>query len=716
MNPPPRRWPARRTLALLCMSLLLGAPGSEAEAVSKATRDAQAGRVFFLPAHSHDTYDSFIIYVQDDAATDDHASAKAQSKRRQLDRALDSAGRALGVGLVYRQRISTGGHLVELSGKSAGLLGRTMDAEQANQLMLELASDPALSSIEANIRLQALVNDPMVNLQWALYEAIGGINLNPAWAVGASGSGVTIAVIDTGQTSHPDLDSKTLAGADLISDPGNARDGTGRDADPADMGDWNTTGQCGPTAGGRNSTWHGTHVAGIAAALTDNAVGIAGVAFGSSLQHVRVLGACGGTTVDIADGIVWASGGAVSGLGNNPTPAKVLNLSLGGESACTTTYQNAINTARANGSVMIVAAGNDTLPASRFTPANCSGVISIASNTRSGGRANYSNYGSTIDLAAPGGDSNNGAANGIWSTVNSGSTSPISADYAYKDGTSMAAPYVAGIAALMKGRNPALTPDQIETLLKDTARPFPITCFGGCGTGIVDAGAAVAASDGGAIAQMPISVSVYSNDNGSGTVTSSPAGINCATLTSGPGCSARFATNSSVTLTATAQAGSVLEGWFGPCSGSSPTCTVSMQHAASVYALFGPPLMPLSNGVAVSNLSASSPNALRFSFVVPSGASNLNITLSGGSGDADLYVRRGSMPVADGSSWDCRPFLLGNNESCTAASPTAGTYFMLVAAAQNFAGAQLVASYTGGGGALIFCNGMEDGVNSCATN
>src|SRR5690606_40176579 len=133
---------------------------------------------------------------------------------------------------------------------------------------------------------------------------------------------------------------------------------------------------------------------------------------------------------------------------------------------CGTTYQTAVNMARANGSVLVVAAGNSTLPAQLVAPGNCNGVINVASNRRDGGRAGYSNFGGFIDLAAPGGNGDGVSANSILSTINASATSPGAADYGRMDGTSMAAPYVAGIAALMVGASGGnLSPDQIETLL-----------------------------------------------------------------------------------------------------------------------------------------------------------------------------------------------------------------------------------------------------------
>jgi serine protease len=210
---------------------------------------------------------------------------------------------------------------------------------------------------------------------------------------------------------------------------------------------------------------------------------------------VRVLGKCGGYTSDIADGMIWASGGTVSGLPTNPNPARVINMSLGGSGSCDTTSQNAINSARSRGTVVVVAAGNSNADASNFSPASCSGVITVAATNRSGGRAYYSNYGSIVDVAAPGGDVRSSSANGILSTLNAGTTSPGADSYAYYQGTSMATPHVAGVVALMLAKNSALTPDEVETRLKGSTRAFPATCSQ-CGTGIVDASAAVDAAGG----------------------------------------------------------------------------------------------------------------------------------------------------------------------------------------------------------------------------
>jgi len=376
------------------------------------------------------------------------------------------------------------------SGADVLQLDRRMTLAEARQLAAELkARDPEVEYAEPDRIMQvlAVLNDPMYSQQWDFYEATAGLNLPAAWDK-STGAGVNVAVIDTGYRPHADLSGQILPGYDFITSAAIAGDGDGRDSDASDPGDNTYAGQCGTGVPAQDeaSSWHGTHVAGTIAAKTNNGVGIAGVAYGAKVLPVRVLGKCGGYTSDIADAIVWASGGAVSGAPANPNKARVLNLSLGGSGACDTTTQNAINSARSRGAVVVVAAGNSNADASGTSPANCAGVIAVAAVGRSGGKASYSNYGATVDVAAPGGDS----SAGILSTLNAGTTTPAGDTYAYYMGTSMATPHVAGVAALMLAANPNLTPDDVEAKLKSTARAFPAACSG-CGAGIVDAAAAV---------------------------------------------------------------------------------------------------------------------------------------------------------------------------------------------------------------------------------
>ncbi|MBK1614257.1 peptidase S8 [Rubrivivax gelatinosus] len=390
------------------------------------------------------------------------------------------------------------------------------------------AADADIEYVEPDRLLQPMAtpNDSRYVDQWHYYEATAGLDLPAAWD-SSTGSGVVVAVLDTGYRPHADLAANIVGGYDMIKDTAVSNDGDTRDADAKDPGDWVAAGECGTGTSASSSSWHGTHVAGTIAALTNNASGVAGVAYGARILPVRVLGKCGGYTSDIADGITWATGGSVSGLPSNAYPAKVVSLSLGGSGSCDTTTQTAINGARSRGAVVVVAAGNSNANAANYSPASCSGVIAVAAVNRSGGRAYYSNYGSVVDVAAPGGDMRSASANGILSTLNSGSTTPGADSYAYYQGTSMATPHVSGAVALMLARNAALTPDQVESLLKSSARAFPATCSQ-CGTGIVDAAAAVAAAVGGGTGGTPTPVAEVESNNTRSTaqsVTANPAQV-----------------------------------------------------------------------------------------------------------------------------------------------------------------------------------------------
>jgi serine protease len=392
----------------------------------------------------------------------------------------DRAGQQLGLRLQALRTTGSGAHVMKID--------RKVSLKDADALAKELmARDASIEYAEPDriMTRMATANDPLYTQQWHYTEATGGLRLPAAWDL-STGAGVKVAVIDTGIRPHADLSGQYVGGYDFISDTAIANDGGGRDADASDPGDWTAANECAAGEPASSSSWHGTHVAGTIAARTNNSLGVAGVAYNARIVPVRVLGKCGGYTSDIADAIIWSSGGTVSGVPANANPAKVINMSLGGGGACGTTTQNAINSARSRGTVVIVAAGNANMNASNSNPANCAGVVTVAATNRNGGRAPYSNYGAVVDVAAPGGD-----ANGyIISTLNAGASAPGADNYAGYQGTSMATPHVAGVAALMLARNNALTPDQIESKLKSTARAFPATCSQ-CGTGIVDAAAAV---------------------------------------------------------------------------------------------------------------------------------------------------------------------------------------------------------------------------------
>ncbi|MGY4890932.1 UNVERIFIED_CONTAM: peptidase S8 [Xanthomonas axonopodis] len=457
--------PRHRALCILgasaLTSLLLATP-------------AFAGDVYLGGLATAQTHQKFIVTYKDGSSALSSPSVLTTSLRTAARALPAKAGKPLGLSSV--RRLAVGPELIQAD--------RALDRAEAETLMRQLAADPNVQSVEVDQMLYPTLtpNDSRLSEQWAFGTTNAGLNIRPAWDK-ATGANVVVAVIDTGIVSHPDLDANILPGYDFISDATAARDGNGRDNNPADEGDWNSTSGCATS----NSSWHGTHVAGTVAAVTNNTTGVAGTAFNAKVVPVRVLGRCGGSLSDIADAIIWASGGTVSGVPANPNAAEVINMSLGGGGTCSSTMQSAINGAVSRGTTVVVAAGNSAANVSGSLPANCANVIAVAATTSAGAKASYSNYGSGIDVSAPG--------SGILSTLNSGTTTPGNASYASYNGTSMAAPHVAGVVALVQSVAPTtLTPAAVETLLKNTARALPGACSGGCGAGIVDADAAVTAA------------------------------------------------------------------------------------------------------------------------------------------------------------------------------------------------------------------------------
>jgi subtilisin family serine protease len=336
-------------------------------------------------------------------------------------------------------------------------------------------------------------NDPLYSQQWAL-TGPAGVNAQAAWDLQIGSASVIVAVVDTGITPHPDLDGRILAGYDFISDPAIANDGDGRDSDPSDPGDATRDNECGDGTPGEASFFHGTFVSGIIAANTDNGVGIAGLDWNAKIVPVRTLGKCGGTFDDILDGVLWAAGVPVAGVPPNPNPARVINMSLGALGYCPQSLQEAVNTALAQGAVVVVSAGNASVDASNFNPANCSGVITVGASTRQGDIASYTNFGRRVDLSAPGGDGV--LADWILSTGNDGTAGPGNADYEFAIGTSAAAPHVSATASLIIARNANLTPGRIHDIIIGTTRPFAqgSACAirrEACGSGLLDASLAL---------------------------------------------------------------------------------------------------------------------------------------------------------------------------------------------------------------------------------
>jgi len=343
-------------------------------------------------------------------------------------------------------------------------------------------------------------NDPDFRNQWSLFnngssmgESPGGINLIREWDHGRGSASVIVAVIDSGiLLDHQDIQqSNVVSGFDMITKDSRAADGQpGRDPDPRDTGDGVPAGFCnGRPLVDRPDSWHGTHVAGIiGAGATNNAIGIAGMNWEVKVQPIRALGKCGGEFTDINDAIRWAAGLPVPNIPPNATPARIINLSLGVALPCSDfpATQTAINDAVARGVVVIAAAGNDAIDVAGSTPAGCQNVISVAASDARGHLADrYSNFGERIDIMAPGGevrrdDNGDGVDDGVLSMVKGG--------YRRMNGTSMAAPHVAGIAALILARNPGLAPDQLLARLKQNAIPRTAAqCPRRCGSGLLNA-------------------------------------------------------------------------------------------------------------------------------------------------------------------------------------------------------------------------------------
>jgi Subtilisin-like serine proteases len=352
-------------------------------------------------------------------------------------------------------------------------------------------------------RFRATTDDTYYSLLWNLAGSTSsvtsresGSHAEDAWTT-TTGANAIVGVIDTGITAHPDLTASSsrviggniIDGYDFITDASIAGDGGGRDSNPTDTGDFTSS---------EDSSWHGTHVAGIVAALGNNGIGVAGVAPNAKVEPLRVLGRGGGDEQDVIAAIYWGAGLAVSGVPTNTQPANVLNLSLGMDGSCSTAMQTAINAATAKGVIVVAAAGNgdaygNGLPVSTSSPANCNNVISVGATTKLGTLASYSNYGnaSQLTLSAPGGGDGLASEGYILSTINAGTTTTGVPAYGYMSGTSMAAPHVAATIAMLKSLDPTLTLTQVKTLLTSTVDAAE-TC-GLCGAGRLNTSAAVAA-------------------------------------------------------------------------------------------------------------------------------------------------------------------------------------------------------------------------------
>ncbi len=429
-------------------------------------------------------------------------------------------------------RTGGGEFLYRIPPGTIAAMGASERYSRTAQVVDSLRADPNVEWAQPNYRVyivgrpaavrDLIPADPRWSDQWhyrnngtSATESRGGISLPKAWDMGTGSGTITVSILDTGiLPNHPDIvgSPNLVAGYDMISDALSANDGGGRDSNPTDPGDAVSAGECGggqPPVDFPNS-WHGTHVAGtVGVGNTNNAVGVAGVNWRVNVQPVRVLGKCGGTTADINDAIRWAAGLPVPGVPNNATPARVISMSLGAAGLpCTLSpsTQAAIDDARSAGAIVVVAAGNEASDAANAMPASCNGVVTVAASDARGVLASrYSNFGSTVEIMAPGGDTQrdddgNGQPDGVLSMVQGG--------YAYYNGTSMATPHVSGVIALWLSQTPAVSNDSVLTELY--ARALARTssqCPNACGAGLLNADRS------GPVMPPPTSVTVVLNPN-----------------------------------------------------------------------------------------------------------------------------------------------------------------------------------------------------------
>ena len=473
--------------------------------------------------------DRIIIKMKSSASTASRFRSSSVSQSLSNDQ-IKTLGSSVGQPLKYSHPLANKkAHVMGLDGfqsvEQVKLLAQQMMAANADIEFVEPDYLMFPSSLEPN--------DPGFVDQWHLKGTqYQGLNLPAAWQHTTGSSDVIVAIVDTGVlVDHPDFDSaRMLPGYDFVSQDlaGTfvaANDGDGRDANPADPGDWVSSAEsenpespmfeCQVSP----SDWHGTHVAGTVGASSNNGIGVSGVDWAAKILPVRVLGKCGGYTSDIADGIIWAAGGAVSGAPVNEHPANVINLSLGSEGFCSFTMQSAIDIAFNSGASVVVAAGNESSSTSFVSPASCKNVIVVGAHDNQGHLSDFSNFGSEVDLLAPGGShAAQSCANTIISLFNEGDENPQAHAFGCLVGTSMAAPHVSGLIALMLSRNPDLSPSKIEELLKASAREYSLVsgCAGSrCGAGIADAEAGILAS---AIPAAPSGL-IVQNDNGTAQLT-----------------------------------------------------------------------------------------------------------------------------------------------------------------------------------------------------
>ncbi|MCE9778267.1 S8 family peptidase [Shewanella algae] len=534
---------------------------------------------------------------------------------------------------------------------------------KANAAQIQsLLKDPNIKYVEQDQRVSI---EPMVEAAGDQGGATWGLDridqrdlpLNSNYHYDYDGSGVTAFVIDTGvRNTHNEFGGRASSGYDFIDNDNDSSDCNG----------------------------HGTHVAGTIGGSTY------GVAKNVNIVGVRVLNCSGsGTNSGVISGINWVK--------NNAQGPSVANMSLGG--GASQALDDAVNAAVAAGISFVVAAGNDNSNACNYSPARAANAVTVGSTTSTDSRSSFSNYGTCLDIYAPG-----SSITSAWYNSNS-ATNTIS-------GTSMASPHVAGVAALYLAENPALSPTQLTNLLVSRASSGKV---GDAKTGSPNKLLySLAGDDGGCGNDCPSDDTPLDNGVGisvSGVQGSSnyfyidvPAGaadLNI-DLAGGSGDADLYVGQGSKPTLNSYQCRPYKSGNNESCSFSSPAegrwyvmlqgysaysgATLTATHNAGG----GCGSDCLENGVPKSNLSGSAGSEQHFTIQVPAGVS-LNIATSGGSGDADLYVRAGAAPST--SVYDCRPYKNGNSESCSFQVTQAATYHVMIRGYSAFSGMQLLASF-----------------------
>jgi serine protease len=331
--------------------------------------------------------------------------------------------------------------------------GESEDKHETLIAIKMMNNDPQVRFAEPNllIKATAIPNDPLYNEQWN-YPLI---ELPAAWDLTTGSSDIIVAVVDSGALyQHPDLSGNLIAGYDFISEVDNALDGDGIDPNAEDLG----------------TSYHGTHVAGIIAAQSNNGIGGSGISWQTSIMPLRVLGNSGGNLYDATQAIRYAAGISNDSGGLPAKTADIINLSIGGTGYCPSSYRDVLREVRLKDIIVVVAAGNDANQSNRFIPANCNDVIAVSAVDLNKQLTSYSNFGNSIDVAAPGGrddiDSDtNGFVDAILSLSAEVGGGGLNYRYNYRFGTSMAAPHVSGVFALMLAVNPNLSAGEIEQML-----------------------------------------------------------------------------------------------------------------------------------------------------------------------------------------------------------------------------------------------------------